>query len=85
VATLLVAEQPGRLETGRIAMGAQFIAGEVMRQITGNSFRNMTEPSVERMYPRLDGELWAIGVQDLRLEACSPRDEANAPPSDPHR
>jgi hypothetical protein len=28
------AEQPGRVETGHIVMGAQYIAGEVMRQLT---------------------------------------------------
>ncbi|WP_314952085.1 hypothetical protein [Bradyrhizobium cosmicum] len=43
--------QPGRIETGHIAMGCQFIAGEVMRQITGYTIRSaMAEPQ-PRVYP----------------------------------
>jgi hypothetical protein len=43
--------QPGRAETGHIVMKVQYIAGEVMRQITNFSIRSVsTEPS-ERLYP----------------------------------
>jgi hypothetical protein len=43
--------QPGRVETGHIVMKVQYIAGEVMRQITQFSIRSVsTEPS-ERLYP----------------------------------
>jgi hypothetical protein len=45
------AEQPSRTETGHIVMGAQYVAGEVMRQITGYSIRAATEPPSERTYP----------------------------------
>jgi hypothetical protein len=45
VASRYSASQPGRIETGHIAMGCQFIAGEVMRQVTGYTIRSaMAEP-----------------------------------------
>jgi hypothetical protein len=43
--------QPSRVETGHIAMGAQYIAGEVMRQITGYSIRFAEQPPSKRIYP----------------------------------
>jgi hypothetical protein len=43
--------QPTRVETGHIVMGAQYIAGEVMRQITGFSFRSAVNPPATRVYP----------------------------------
>lgn len=45
------AEQPSRVETGHIAMGAQYIAGEAMRQVTGYSVRQALKPRVSRNYP----------------------------------
>jgi hypothetical protein len=45
------AVQPKRVETGRIAMGAQYIAGEVMRQVTAHSARTDFQPALERTYP----------------------------------
>ena len=45
------ATQPSRIETGHIAMCAQYIAGEVMRQVTGFSIRPAFELS-ERIYPK---------------------------------
>ena len=43
-------EQPGRLETGHIVMGAQYIAGEVVRQVAGFSIRSADEQA-GRFYP----------------------------------
>ncbi len=43
--------QPTRIETGHIVMGAQYIAGEVMRQVTGYSIRCTHTPPQERVYP----------------------------------
>jgi hypothetical protein len=43
--------QPKRMETGHIVMGVQYIAGEVMRQITGFSFRSRLDQPCERVYP----------------------------------
>jgi hypothetical protein len=43
--------QPPRAETGHIAMGAQYIAGKVMRQMTGYSVRSALKPSIVREYP----------------------------------
>jgi len=43
--------QPSRVETGHIVMGAQYIAGEVMRQAAGFSFRSRLDQSSERVYP----------------------------------
>jgi hypothetical protein len=45
--------QPDRKETGHIAMGAQYIAGEVMRQITGYSVRSALAAFPDRTYPKL--------------------------------
>jgi hypothetical protein len=44
-------EQPTRTETGHIVMGAQYVAGEVMRQITGFSFRSLLDQPAIRVYP----------------------------------
>jgi hypothetical protein len=44
-------EQPDRVEVGQIAMGAQFIAGEVTRQVTEFSIRSAMKPHVPRVYP----------------------------------
>jgi hypothetical protein len=43
--------QPGRIETGEIAMAAQFIAGEAMRQVTRFSIRSTLRPVLARSYP----------------------------------
>jgi hypothetical protein len=45
--------QPNRKETGHIAMGAQYIAGEVMRQMTGHSVRSALVDFPKRTYPFL--------------------------------
>lgn len=45
--------QPNRIETGHIVMGAQYIAGEVMRQVTGHSIRRGLSMPAERVYPPL--------------------------------
>lgn len=45
------ASQPGRIETGHIAMGCQFIAGEVMRQVTGYTVRHAMSDAKPRIYP----------------------------------
>lgn len=44
-------EQPDRVAVGHIVMGAQFIAGEVARQIGEYSVRTAMKPPVERVYP----------------------------------
>ncbi|WP_430471873.1 hypothetical protein [Thalassospira lucentensis] len=44
-------EQPGRVETGEIVMKAQYIAGEVMRQLSGWSLRQRLDGVSERSYP----------------------------------
>lgn len=46
-------EQPGRVETGNIAMGCQYISAEAMRQVTGWSIREATTPRPTRSYPPL--------------------------------
>lgn len=46
--------QPSRVETGHIVMGAQYIAGEVMRQVTRFSIRPSLTPAVPRTYPSLE-------------------------------
>jgi hypothetical protein len=43
--------QPNRVETGHIVMGAQYIAGEMMRQVTDYSIRSARIPPDERFYP----------------------------------
>jgi len=43
--------QPKRVETGHIVMGAQYVAGEVMRQVTGYTIRSAYSEAVERVYP----------------------------------
>jgi hypothetical protein len=43
--------QPNRVETGHIVMGAQYLAAEVMRQITGYSIRSALTPAQQRVYP----------------------------------
>jgi hypothetical protein len=45
------AEQPSRVETGHIVMGAQYIAGEAMRQVTGYSIRQAFRLYPKRNYP----------------------------------
>jgi hypothetical protein len=47
------ASQPHRTEVGHIVMGAQYIAGEVMRQVTGHTIRDDRMPSSGRVYPPL--------------------------------
>ncbi|MBR0834122.1 hypothetical protein JQ612_13055 [Bradyrhizobium manausense] len=44
-------EQPDRMAVGHIVMGAQYIAGEVARQIGGYSIRSAMSPPVQRTYP----------------------------------
>jgi hypothetical protein len=52
VANRYSSTQPGRVETGHIVMGAQYLAGEVMRQVTGYSIRSaQSPPPPERVYP----------------------------------
>jgi hypothetical protein len=46
-------EQPGRIETGHIVMGCQYIAGEVMRQVTGFTIRSAGPEPLPRVYPPL--------------------------------
>ena len=45
--------QPTRVEVGHMVMGAQFIAGEVMRQTTGYSIRNAQPTLAKRVYPHV--------------------------------
>jgi len=45
-------EQPSRVETGHIVMGAQYVAGEVMRQISGYSIRSAAKTPSKRTYPQ---------------------------------
>jgi len=45
------AEQPGRVEVGHIVMRAQYLAGEVARQIGGYSIRSAITPVTVRLYP----------------------------------
>lgn len=45
------AQQPSRVETGHIVMGAQYLAGEVMRQLTGFSCRSASTQPTQRRYP----------------------------------
>jgi len=51
VANRYSAIQPNRVDVGHIVMGAQFIAGEVMRQTTGYSIRQ-AQPT-KRVYPHI--------------------------------
>jgi len=44
-------KQPSRVDVGHIAMGAQYVAGEVMRQICGFSIRSAGSFPAERVYP----------------------------------
>jgi hypothetical protein len=59
VANRYSAHQPGRVETGHIVMGAQYIAGEVARQISEHSMREAMQEFSERTYPGLDTSLGA--------------------------
>lgn len=43
--------QPSRVETGHIAMNAQYIGAEVMRQVTGYSIRDALTGVSARTYP----------------------------------
>lgn len=45
--------QPSRIETGHIVMGAQYVAAEVVRQMTGYSFRSAMSGAPQRSYPSL--------------------------------
>jgi hypothetical protein len=53
VANRYAATQPSRVETGHIVMKAQYIAGEVMRQVTGYSLRSALPGHSGRLYPAL--------------------------------
>ncbi|MCP3476504.1 hypothetical protein NLM33_40555 [Bradyrhizobium sp. CCGUVB1N3] len=44
-------EQPDRMAVGHIVMGAQYIAGEVARQIGEFSIRSALTPPAQRVYP----------------------------------
>jgi hypothetical protein len=44
-------EQPDRVAVGHIVMGAQYIAGEVARQIGEFSIRSALNPPAQRVYP----------------------------------
>ena len=43
--------QPSRVETGHLAMGAQYIAAEVIRQISSQNFRSSLTRPMLRTYP----------------------------------
>jgi hypothetical protein len=43
--------QPGRIETGHILMGAQYIASEVVRELSGRSVRVSAKVGEPRVYP----------------------------------
>jgi hypothetical protein len=43
--------QPNRIEVGHIVMGAQFVAAEVVRQLSERDFRSALNPAVSRRYP----------------------------------
>lgn len=43
--------QPSRIETGHLAMGAQYIAAEVIRQISSQNFRGSLTRPMPRTYP----------------------------------
>lgn len=43
--------QPSRIETGHLVMGAQYIAGEVMRQVAGYTIRDAALEPMVRTYP----------------------------------
>ncbi len=45
--------QPDRRTTGHIVMGAQYVAGEVMRQLTDRDFRMAAKSYPLRSYPPL--------------------------------
>lgn len=45
------ANQPSRLEVGHIAMGAQFVVAEVVRQISNRNLRGDLNAALERKYP----------------------------------
>jgi len=47
-------EQPGRRETGRIVMDAQFIAAEAMRSVTGRASRSDPGYVAKRAYPDIE-------------------------------
>ena len=51
VANRYAPDQPDRRETGRIVMAAQYIAAEVMRQLTDRDLRADMAPPVARSYP----------------------------------
>jgi hypothetical protein len=53
VANRYSAIQPNRVEVGHIVMGAQYIAGEVMRQTAGYSIQQSQPNPTERVYPKL--------------------------------
>jgi hypothetical protein len=53
VANRYAATQPSRVETGHIVMKAQYIAGEVMRQVTGYSLRSALSGHSGRLYPAI--------------------------------
>jgi hypothetical protein len=44
-------EQPDRMAVGHIVMGAQYVAGEVARQIGEFSIRSALNPPAQRTYP----------------------------------
>jgi hypothetical protein len=47
-------DQPTRIEAGHIVMGAQYIAAEVMRQLTDRDLRATGGAPTERVYPSLE-------------------------------
>jgi hypothetical protein len=53
VANRYAAIQPSRVETRHIVMKAQYITGEVMRQVTGYSLRSALSGHPGRLYPAI--------------------------------
>jgi hypothetical protein len=62
VANRYATTQPNRVETGHIVMKAQYVAGEVMRQVTGYSLRSALSGHSERLYPATSGHA-IVGVR----------------------
>lgn len=44
-------DEPKRLKVGRIVMGAQYVAAEVVRQLSDRDFRETLDPHLARTYP----------------------------------
>jgi hypothetical protein len=67
-------EQPSRVETGNIVMTAQFLAAEVIRQLSSRNLRRDCGVSWKRVYPNKNGLLiqndlhsWRGGIGTIRI------------------